>query len=140
MLGNLSFGTGYPETPLYPATVPGTGFTGILRPELTGEPIYSSGIGAHLNAEAYTAPVGQWGTANRNSIMGPSQFTFNSSIARTFHPQRKVTLDFVINATNTFNHAAFSGWNNYVTSDQFGLPVTPGQMRSLQTEIHWRFQ
>ena len=140
LLGNLSFGTGYPETPLYPATVPGTGFTGILRPELTGEPIYSSGIGAHLNAEAYTAPVGQWGTANRNSIMGPSQFTFNSSIARTFHPQRKVTLDFVINATNTFNHAAFSGWNNYVTSDQFGLPVTPGQMRSLQTEIHWRFQ
>ncbi len=141
VLGNLSFGTGNPETPLYPTAVPGTGFTNILRPELTGQSIINSGAGPHLNAAAYAAPIDEWGTAGRDSITGPNQFSFSSSLARTFRPTKgKIYLDFAVNSTNTFNHASFSSWNNYVTSDQFGLPVTPNAMRSLQTEIHVRFQ
>jgi hypothetical protein len=128
-----------PETPIYPAAVPGTGFTNILRPDLTGEPIYGAGTSAHLNAAAYAAPDGQWGTAARNSITGPDQFTFNSSLARTFRLHGKFSLDVVVNSTNTLNHANFSGWNNYVTSDQFGLPVAPNTMRSSQIAIHLRF-
>ena len=140
VLGNLSYGTGLPETPLYPAAVPGTGFTGILRPELTGVAIYSTGTGPHLNADAYAEPAGQWGTAGRNSITGPNQLTFNSSLARTFRPRSKVYLDFTLSSTNSFNHVSFSSWNNLVTSDQFGLPVAPGGMRSMQVEIHLRFE
>jgi len=141
VVGNLSYGTGLPETPLFPAAVPGTGFTNIIRPDLTGASLYNSGAGAHLNAEAYAAPAaGEWGTAGRNSITGPNQLTLNNSLARTFRPHGKWYLDFEVNSTNTFNHASFSGWNNYVTSTQFGLPVSPNAMRSLQTEIHLRWQ
>ncbi len=136
----LSYGTGMPETPIYPATVPGTGFSSIIRPDLTGASIYHTGTNAHLNAAAFTAPVaGQWGTVGRDSITGPDQLTLNSQLARTFRPHGKLYLDVSVNSTNTLNHAAFSSWYNYVTSTQFGLPASPGQMRDLQLNMHLRF-
>jgi trimeric autotransporter adhesin len=139
--GNLSYGTGLPENPLYPAEVPGTGVNNLIRPDLTGAPIYSSGTVAHLNAAAYAAPVaGQWGTAGRNSITGPNQFSFTSQLARTFRPHGKWYLDFVVNSTNTFNHPTISSWINDVESTQFGVPVGANAMRTIQTEIHLRWQ
>lgn len=140
VLGNMSYGTGLPETPIYTATVPGTAFSNVLRPQLTGQPIYSPGSSRHLNVAAYAEPSGQWGNAGRNSIAGPGQFTFNSSLARTFRPSKKTYLDFAVTSNNTFNHTSFTGWNNYVTSTEFGLPSSAGAMRSLQTSFHLRFQ
>jgi hypothetical protein len=140
VVGNLTYGTGSPETPLYPSAVPGTGFANIIRPDLTGTSIYNSGTAAHLNAAAYSEPIGNWGTAGRNSIEGPSQFTLNSQMARTFRPHGKWYLDVAVSANNTFNHVTFTNWNNVVTSDQFGLPSSPGGMRSLQTSFHLRWQ
>ncbi|HUY95203.1 MAG TPA: TonB-dependent receptor [Terracidiphilus sp.] len=141
VLGTLSFGSGLPETPLYPAAVPGTGFTNIIRPRLTGAPIYTSQASKHLNIAAFSAPApGQWGSAGRDSLTGPNQFSFNSSLARTFRPLGKAYLDFAIVSTNSFNHAAFSSWNNYVTSTQFGQPVAPNVMRSLEITTHLRFK
>jgi trimeric autotransporter adhesin len=138
---HLHLGIGAARDALYPAAVPGTGFTNIIRPDLTGASIYNSGGLAHLNAGAYSAPAtGQWGTAGRDSIIGPDQLTLNSSLARTFRPHGKLYLDFSVTSTNTLNHAAFSSWNNLITSTQFGLPVSPGAMRSLQTTVHLRFQ
>ncbi len=138
--GTLSFGSGLPETPLYPATVPGTGFTSIIRPNLTGASIYTSGSSTHLNAAAFAEPIGQWGTAGRNSITGPDQFSFNSTLARTFRPHGKTYLDFALESTNTFNHATFSNWNNYFGNALFGTPTSPNAMRSLQITMHLRFQ
>jgi hypothetical protein len=144
VLGNLTYGSGLPETPVYPLTVSGTDFA-IGRPQLTGTPIYSSGSGAgsHLNLSAYEAPpAGQWGTAARNSIAGPDQFTFDTSMARTFRPHGKWYLDVSVNATNTFNHATFTGWNTIwnLENTQFGKPTSTGGMRSLQTTFHLRWQ
>ena len=137
---NLSYGSGMPETPIYPVAVPGTGFTGIIRPDLTGEPIYSANGNAHLNAGAYTAPAaGQWGTVGRFSITGPNQLTLSSQLARTFRPHGKLYLDVTVNATNTLNHPAFTSWNNELTSTQFGQPVAPGGMRDLAMAFHLRF-
>jgi hypothetical protein len=141
VLSTFTLGSGLPETPLYPAAVPGTGFTNIIRPDLTGASIYNAGGPSHLNAAAFAAPsAGQWGTAGRDSIIGPDQLTLNSSLARTFRSHGKLYLDFAVTSTNTLNHAAFSSWNNFVTSTQFGLPVSPGAMRGLQTSVHLRFQ
>jgi hypothetical protein len=141
VLSTFTWGSGLPETPLYPAAVPGTGFTNMIRPDPTGASIYNTGGRSHLNAGAYSAPAaGQWGTAGRDSIVGPDQLTLNSSLARTFRPHGKLYLDFSITSTNTLNHAAFSSWNNLVTSTQFGLPVAPNAMRSLETTVHLRFQ
>ena len=93
-LSRITAGTGLPETPVYLAAVPGTGVTGTIRPDLTGAPIYVSVAGAHLNAAAYTAPQsGQWGTAGRNSVTGPDQFSLDCSLARTFRPTARFYVD-----------------------------------------------
>ncbi len=139
----IAAGTGFPETPIFPAAVPGTGVSGMLspiRPDLTGASINNASAGRHVNAAAYTAPVaGQWGNAGRDSITGPGQFTLNSSLNRTFRPRGKLYLDLQINSTNTLNHPEFTSWYTTYGLAQFGLPQTAGAMRSLQTVLRLRF-
>lgn len=136
----LNAGTGLPETPVYFASLPGTAFTGTLRPNVTGASVTNASPGLHLNAAAYTAPVaGQWGTAGRNSITGPAQFSLDSSMARTFRPNQRMYLDARVSAINLLNHAAFTSWNTTVNSTQFGLPIAANPMRSLQTTLRLRF-
>ncbi len=133
-------GSGLPETPVYLAAVPGTGYTGTIRPNPTGAPITASRAGQHLNPAAYTAPLpGEWGTAGRNSITGPNQFSLDTSVARTFRPSGRFFFDFKVAATNMLNHPVFTGWNTTVNSTQFGLPLEPNAMRSLQTSLRLRF-
>ncbi len=142
----LSEGTGLPETPIYPIDVPGTGFSSVIRPSLTGESIYpSSGI-THLNAAAYQAPAtGAWGTAGRDSITGPNQFSLNSSLARTFRPHGKTYLDLTVAATNVLNHPEFTAWNTIwddaalSNAQQFGRPAAANSMRKLETTLRFRF-
>ena len=140
VLAQINAGSGLPETPIYLAAVPGAGFTNIIRPDPTGASIYKSGAGLHLNSAGYTAPLsGHWGTAGRNSITGPDQFSLNSSLARTFRPTTRFFLDARIDATNVLNHGVFTGWNTIVNSTQFGVPVAANPMRSLQTTLRLRF-
>ena len=140
LLTNIAAGTGLPETPIYLAAVPGTGATGSIRPDVTGESIHTAPSGLFLNPAAYSRPLtGQWGTAGRDSITGPSQFTLNASMARTFRLKTKYNLDFRIDSTNLLNHAVFTAWDTTVNSTQFGLPAAVNPMRSLQATLRLRF-
>jgi hypothetical protein len=133
-------GSGLPETPVYLAAVQGTGVTGSIRPDYTGAPLYAAPSGLYLNPAAYTAPLaGQWGSAGRDSIIGPGQFTLNSSMGRTFRLNDRFNLDLRIDSTNLLNHATFTSWNTTVTSTQFGLPIAANAMRSIQITLRLRF-
>ena len=136
----VAWGTGMPETPVYPAVTPGTGFSGEIRPDRTSDPVYSGAAGRHLNPGAYTAPAaGAWGDAGRESITGPDLLTLDSSLQRTFRPHGKWFLDVRVDSTNTPNHPAFSSWNAIVGNTQFGLPVSANAMRNLQAVLRVRF-
>jgi len=136
----ITAGTGLPETPIFLATVPGTGVTGTIRPDLTGAPIYSAPAGYHLNVSAFSAPAaGAWGTARRDSITGPDQFTLNGSMSRTLRLRNPFNLDVRIDANNLLNHGAFTAWNTVVNSTTFGLPESANSMRSLQGTARLRF-
>ena len=140
LTGLLTAGSGSPLTPIVLAPVPGTGMTGILRPDATGQPVYLKGGGAFLNPAAFVLPVvGQWGNAGRNSITGPSQFTLNASLTRTFRINERVNLDVRIDANNVLNHVTFPNWNTTVNSSQFGLPIRANPMRTLQPTVRMRF-
>jgi hypothetical protein len=152
VLGQIAAGSGLPETPIYLAAVTGTGVTGPIRPKVTGASVYDAPAGSHLNAAAYTAPLaGQWGDARRNSITGPSTFTFNTSLARTFRLKDRYNLDLRVDSTNLLNHAVFTSWNTTLNpssnqalnpalnSPLFGLPTAANAMRSLQTTMRLRF-
>jgi hypothetical protein len=138
MLARMNFGSGMPETPVWTAAVPGTGWVGPLRPSLTGAPLYAGG--SHPNAAAYTAPApGTWGTAPRNSIAGPRQFSLDSALQRTFRPHGRCYLDARFDATNLLNHRVFTSWNTIVGNAQFGQPVAVNEMRSIETTLRLRF-
>jgi len=136
----ISAGTGLPETPIYFAEVTGTATTGSLRPQATGVSVNTPVAGRALNLAAYQAPLpGQWGNAGRNSITGPSQFSLNASLARSFD-----RFDLRFDSTNALNHVTYTGYNTTTNSSfnsvsQFGLPVSANAMRNVQATLRWRF-
>ena len=96
--------------------------------------------GLHLNPGAFSAPaIGQWGTARRNSITGPSQFSMNTSLARTFRLKGRYSLDTRVDATNLLNHEVYTSYITTVNSTQFGLPAATNGQRTLQMTTRLRF-
>jgi hypothetical protein len=140
VLTNITAGSGLPETPIYLAAVPGTGVTGTIRPNLTGTSVYAGAAGLHLNPAAYTAPAaGQWGTAGRDSIVGPGVFKLNASLSRTVRLKDKWNLDMRFDSTNLLNHVTYTGWNTVVNGSTFGEPVAANAMRSVQFNARLRY-
>lgn len=139
-LSQITAGSGLPQTPIFLAPVPGTGVTGSLRPDVTGAPLYSAPSGLFLNPAAYAPPVsGQFGTAGRDSIVGPAVFTLNGSIGRSFLLDSRYTLDFRLDSTNFLNHATYTGWDTIINSAQFGLPAAANPMRNMLLAVNLRF-
>jgi hypothetical protein len=136
----ITAGTGLPQTPVYPAVVPGTGWVDTLRPSLTGAPLYNAAGSSHLNANAYIAPAaGVWGDAGRNSITGPNTFSLDGALQRTFRPGGRFYLDARVDATNVLNHPVFTSWNTTLGNTRFGEPVAVSPMRSVQFTMRLRF-
>jgi hypothetical protein len=134
----LTTGSGLPLTPVYVTFVPGTGVTGTVRADTTGEST-TAPSGFYVNPAAYAPPAaGHWGTAGRNSVRGPAQFLLNAGISRTF-PRGRLNLDWRIDATNVLNRVTFASVNTIVGSPQFGLPDRANPMRKLQTSLRLRF-
>ena len=137
---SLSAGSGLPQTPVYLTTVPGTGFTGTVRPDRTTADLYAAGNGYHLNAAAYAAPpLGQWGSAGRYTIEGPGAVSIDSSLARVFKLRDPLNVDVRIDSTNILNHVVYTGWVPITNSTTFGLPAGSLSMRSFQLSGRLRF-
>ncbi len=135
---NLNVGSGLPQTPVYFAAV--AGFTGSLRPDTTGTSVYAAPAGLFLNPAAYRTPAaGHWGNAGRNSINGPSQFSLNGSLGRTFRMGDRYSMDLRLDATNVLNHVTWASWTTTISSAQFGLPSRANNMRNVQTTLRLRF-
>jgi trimeric autotransporter adhesin len=136
----ITAGSGSPLTPIYFRAVSGTGVTGSIRPDYTGASLYAASGGLFLNPAAVAAPAaGRWGNAGRNSITGPSQFSMNASLARTFRYNDRISADFRIDATNILNHVTFTNWIVVANSAQFGLPSGANAMRNVQANMRVRF-
>jgi hypothetical protein len=139
-LTSVTVGSGFPQTPIFLAAVPGTGVTGSIRPDVTGASLHAPPPGLFLNPAAYTAPVpGQWGDAGRDSIVGPAVLALNESIGRSFLLDGRYNLDFRVDSTNFLNHATFTSWNTIINSAQFGLPSAANPMRNMLLAMNLRF-
>ena len=139
-LTKITAASGLPQTPVYLAAVPGTGVTGTVRPDRTSAPIDTARPGYFLNSAAYAAPQpGHWGDARRDSIAGPSQFSVDASVGRTFRLHDRLNLNVRVDSTNVLNHVTYTSWNSTVTSPQFGLPAAANAMRSLQLTARLRY-
>lgn len=140
LTSQITTGSGTPVTPIYFTPFAGTGITGGTRPSLTGESITPTDDDSYANAAAFVAPAaGEWGTAPRNAITGPSQFSMNGSVMRTFRIGERINLDWRVDATNLLNRVTFNGIYSQINSPQFGLPNRTADMRRLRTSFRFRF-
>jgi hypothetical protein len=140
MVAKIAVGSGLPLTPVFFVPSAGTGVTGAVRASLTGVPANSVEEGRYANPLAYAAPApGAWGTAGRNSITGPAQYSVDAGIGRTFRLKDRMSLDWRFDATNVLNQVTFSSVNMLVGSPLFGLPNRANQMRRLQCSARLRF-
>lgn len=132
------WGTGLPETPIYPVPLGGT-TNGVQRPDYTGQPLYTAAPGLFLNKYAYAAPAeGTFGNAGVDTITGPQQFSLNGSLQRTFRINDRVTFNFRGDVSNLLNHVVFTGYNTRI-GPQFGAATAANNMRSVRITGQFRF-
>jgi hypothetical protein len=143
VLLNVSEGSGTPETPIAPIVLPGTSFSNVVRASY-GTPANCSQLpGQFLNPCRYVTPGSAgiapgFGDARRDSITGPSQFTLNGSMSRTFRVHDRYNVDARVDVTNLLNHVAYSSWNTTL-GPLFGEAAGAGGMRQLSFTIRGRF-
>jgi hypothetical protein len=140
---NITVGSGLPLTPIVGgarSTTTGTGITGSLRANATGLSVGDAPAGQPFNFAAFAIPAaGQWGTAGRNTIIGPAQFGFNASLGRNFRVAERKNLNFRFEAQNALNHVVFRGFNTTIGSNNLGLYSGPSAMRSLMATLRFSF-
>jgi hypothetical protein len=137
---NVTIASGTPETPVVTSALRGTGITATVRPEVVGD-LYPALPGYGFNTAALTSPFsGYWGNAGRDIITGPTMFSFNAQAGRTFRIGERKSLDIRFDGTNILNHVVFGSYNVTVGSTQFGLPQSPGGMRTFQANVRFSFR
>jgi hypothetical protein len=139
----ISVGSGMPLTPTVGgvrSTTTGTGITGSLRADATGLPVNAAASGQPFNYLAFALPAnGLWGNAGRDTITGPSQFSLNGSLGRTFRVTERKSIDLRFDATNALNHVTFRSFNTTIGSNTLGLLSGPSNMRSMTATLRFRF-
>ncbi|MGA8149692.1 MAG: TonB-dependent receptor [Terriglobales bacterium] len=119
------------------------GTNGTLRPDLVpGESIAisSPSIGQWFNTAAFVVPpVGQFGDARRNSIIGPPTHVFDMAFTKIFPLKESRVLEFRASATNIFNIPQYTAIDSQVNSPTFGRVTAIGAMRAIQLTARFRF-
>ena len=138
---SIIIGNGYPLTPIYAAAIPGTTISGAVRPSLTGESLDAIPDGYYLNPLAFGPPAtGEWGTASRGSISGPSTFSLDGSLSRSFTVNQRSNMTWSMSVSNLLNRATRTGLNTFVGSPQFGQPVAFVAPRRINMQLQMRFR
>ncbi len=122
------------------SVVGGTGVTGPVRADATGQPLFDN-VGSYgFNINAFAAPAaGLWGNAGRNTIPGPTIFSLNGSMGRNFRLGERKNLDLRFDVTNALNHVTITSWGTTLNSATFGLPTAAAGMRRMNATVRFRF-
>lgn len=137
--GSLTAESGLPQTATVNGDRDGTASIAPLRADATGLP--AGGGSGYFNLGAFVVPPsGMFGTAGRDTIIGPGMMVWNFSLARSInlHSERR-RLEIRLDSTNTFNHVNPSGLVTIVNSSQYGLITSAGAMRQMSATVRLRF-
>ena len=139
--GNLNLRSGTPLTATVggaSSQIAGTSVSNTVRANATGLSIQAPGM--NFNTAAFSSPLpGQWGTAGRNTIPGPTLFTLNGQVGRIFRMGERRTADLQFQAQNILNRVTVTGWGTAVGSNNFGLISSASAMRRITTTLRFRF-
>lgn len=136
------------------------GFAAMVRPDLTGKPIWISDPhvpgGRRLNAAAFSIPTSGQGNEVRNAIRGFNFVNADLSIRKTFQVRERMSLTFRADAFNAMNHANFANPSPFeganLASANFGIATrmlyngfgggsvqSAGAPRSIQLSLRAQF-
>ncbi len=148
--GNVTLASGLPFTPRVlgsPLDI-AQGLNGTLRADIVGDP-YSGTcpngfpvgtIECWFNTSAFVKPpVGAFGDARRNSIIGPGQFTFGMSVSKTLFAKDTRALELRLSANNIFNHPEYTSIGTIVGTPTYGQVIAAGPMRTVNLSARYRF-
>lgn len=143
--GDWTFASGLPFTPRYvgAASEVNGGTNGTLRPNLVpGQSIQISHptLAEWFNTGAFSAPpLGEYGDARRNSIIGPGTKVFDMAFTKLIPLKESRMLEFRAQATNIFNIPNWSSIDTSVTSPTFGRVTGVSAMRQITMTARFRF-
>lgn len=142
--GDLTLASGFPFSPRFfnTATDLSRGVTGSARPDVVpGQSIQISdpGIQEWFNTAAFTTPAGVFGTAGRNTIVGPGTVSFDMAFSKTVQVKEMQSLELRLSATNVFNTVHFTTIDSTFGSPTFGQVIGAGAMRKAQLTARYRF-
>lgn len=139
--GNISARSGNPFTATSGGSrsqVAGTAVSNTLRANSTGLPIDAPGM--LFNTAAFSTPLpGQWGTAGRNTIPGPTTVFLNGSVGRIIRFGERRNMDIRFEAQNLLNRVIITNWGTVLGSNNYGLATSAAQMRRITANIRFRF-
>ena len=118
------------------------GVNGTLRANVTGEPVAVAAptIERWFNTGAFVQPpLGSFGDAGRNTIIGPSTYLVNMGLIKNISLGRPRTLSIRVQANNVFNTPPLIAIDTAVNSPTYGQVVQAGSMRSIQIQTRFRF-
>jgi hypothetical protein len=122
------------------SVVTGTGVSGPVRANATGLPVEPATPGYGFNIAAFAPPAaGQWGTAGRGVVPGPTIFSMSASVGRIFRLGERKSIDLRFDATNVLNHVTITNWGTTLSSSTFGLPTAASGMRRMNAMVRFRF-
>ena len=118
----------------------GTGVSGSVRADATGVPIEATSTSPYFNTAAFAQPVsGFWGSAGRNTIPGPTTFSLNASLGRSFPVGERRNIELRMEANNVLNRVTITGFGTAVGSSTFGVASSAAAMRMMTASLRFRF-
>jgi hypothetical protein len=119
VIGVFSYLSGAPANPLSATNrvFTGTGSNAGRPNAVAGCNLYSGfqTLNAWFNTACFTLqPLGTYGNAGRDTIIGPNLWNLDNSLTKDFKPVERVTIQFRAEAFNIMNHPSFQNPNTTI--------------------------
>jgi len=142
--GDWTIASGLPFTPRIVGSYSNvnSGVNGTLRADVTGQPVSISNpsISEWFNTAAFvTPPVGQYGNARRNSIIGPGEVLFDMAMTKLIPLKESRSVELRFSSTNVFNHPIYSSIDTVLNSPTYGRVISVSAMRAVLLTARFRF-
>jgi hypothetical protein len=116
----------------------GSGNFGASRADATGASV--SGGSGFFNKAAFAPPsLGAFGNAGRDTIPGPSRFSMNLALTRSFHATERHHIEIRMEGSNVTNTAIFSNFGTVLNALNYGLPIAALPMRTFKATLRYKF-
>lgn len=128
---------------LSPVTGVDNSLTGVGsdRPNLIGNPyIKNTATRAWINPAAFVPnPLGTFGNAGADSLVGPGYFDIDTDVSRFFNIRESQRLELRFEFFNALNNVNFNNPDNNLHSPIFGTILSAGDPRILQFALKYYF-